>query len=127
MPNSYYTSNDAKLSQSQIEKLITKAKKEFRLNLVQDGGWKCEKCGKYAENSHIISVKEAKENSLSELCFDLDNLEALCNYHHTEFERKNKHERKQHFLNKLIENENFTKYDSYASLPYFGSVVRAAG
>lgn len=117
--NSYYTSTGKRYTTAQLDKKITLAKKEFHLQEVQGGGWVCDKCGEKPHNSHIIGVKDAKENSLSELCYNIANLEKLCAKHHTEFELKSEFERKIYFLNKLIENENFTMYNYYIQHPYF--------
>ena len=36
--------------------------------------------------SHIVSVKAAKEEGCAELCWDVDNIELLCEKHHLEVE-----------------------------------------
>jgi hypothetical protein len=81
--SSYTMSNGEYISQSKIERLITKAKaqalenqfEEFRYNF-------CEQCGissgTYLDCSHDISVKKAKDNGMAEQCFNVGNITILC-------------------------------------------------
>ena len=82
--NTYATSTGERFSQSQIERKITEAKAkalekqrdEFDYNF-------CEQCGKNASGtrldcSHDISVKRAKEEGKTELCWDIRNIIIRC-------------------------------------------------
>ena len=79
MANTYSTSDGKRLTTSQIEYKIRKAKElNLELQFINHGYNFCETCKrndcKPITNAHIISVKEAKETGRVELCWDLDNL-----------------------------------------------------
>lgn len=79
MPNTYSTSDGERLTTSQIDAKIRKAKElKLKLQFLEHSYNFCETCKrndcKPITNAHIISVKEAKETGKAELCWDLDNL-----------------------------------------------------
>jgi len=91
--NTYSTSDGTRYTQSQIEKLITKAKAtalerqfdEYRYNF-------CEECGKngsgtYLDCSHEISVKKAKENGMAEQCWNVGNIVIRCRQCHKKHDK----------------------------------------
>ena len=79
----YSTSQGTRLSTSQIDRLIRKAKESKCRQMNEDHGFIfCEKCsisgGSRFDCSHKISVKEAKESGKVELCYDISNINILC-------------------------------------------------
>ena len=85
--NTYQTSNGERIKQSVIDRLIRKAKAEKLRQQFDEHGYNfCEECGissgVYLDCSHDISVKEAKESSRTELCWDVENITILCRKHH---------------------------------------------
>ena len=81
--NTYKCSDGTRLKQSVIERLITKAKRYKVQQQFDEHGYNfCEEClissGTYLDCSHDISVKKAKENGETELCFDANNITMLC-------------------------------------------------
>lgn len=81
--NSYQCSDGTRLKQSVIERLIRKAKAEKVRQQFDEFGYNfCEECkvsnGTYLDCSHNVSVKKAKEEGRTELCFDVDNITMLC-------------------------------------------------
>lgn len=81
--NSYKCSDGTRLKQSIIDRLITKAKKNKVQSQFDDHGYNfCEECGissgTYLDCSHDVSVKKAKEEGKTELCFDVNNITMLC-------------------------------------------------
>jgi len=81
--NSYQCSDGSRLKQSVIDRLITKAKKQKVQSQFDDHGYNfCEECGvssgTYLDCSHDVSVKKAKDQGKTELCFDVNNITMLC-------------------------------------------------
>jgi len=81
--NTYKCSDGTRLKQSVIERLITKAKREKLRQFIDENDYIfCEECKTnnctYLDCSHDISVKKAKENGETELCFDANNITMLC-------------------------------------------------
>jgi len=81
--NTYQCSDGSRLKQSVIDRLITKAKKQKVESQFDDHGYNfCEECGissgTYLDCSHNVSVKKAKEQGKTELCFDVNNITMLC-------------------------------------------------
>jgi hypothetical protein len=92
--NTYKCSDGTRLKQSVIERLITKAKKEKIRQQFDEHGYNfCQQCGvsngTYLDCSHIVSVKKAKENGNTELCFDVENIDILCRKHHKDRDKLN--------------------------------------
>lgn len=88
--NTYKTTWGERFTQSQIDRKIREAKAE-RLRLqFEEHGWNfCEECGSNGNGtrldvSHDISVKKAKENGMTEQCWNVGNLTVLCRKHHQE-------------------------------------------
>ena len=88
--NTYQTSNGERVTKQAIDKKTTTAKHNYKVMFIDLKGYLfCERCGVNSEGlaaSHIISVKYAQEIGESELCWDLKNLEILCNKCHMSFE-----------------------------------------
>lgn len=83
MANTYSTSNGERLTTSQIDTRVKKAKGLLIEKQFIDLGYNvCTECFrndcKPLDCSHNISVKEAKETGRAELCFDINNMEVLC-------------------------------------------------
>jgi hypothetical protein len=83
----YQTSKGERIKQSVIERLVRKAKeKKLRQQFDEHGYNFCEHClissGTYLDCSHRVSVKEAKESSRTELCYDVNNIDVLCRLCH---------------------------------------------
>lgn len=93
--NTYKTSSGKRYTQPEIEKKIREAKKQLLQNQLFDFGYNfCEECGHNGSGtrldcSHTISVKKAKENGQTELCWDVSNLRVLCREHHSEYDQNN--------------------------------------
>lgn len=80
--NHLHTSTSERVSSSEIDKRISKAKKEkLRIHLEEHGYYFCTKCGrndcKPIDCSHNISVDECKKSGRCELAWDLDNIEII--------------------------------------------------
>jgi hypothetical protein len=82
--NYYKTSNGERISKSEIDSKVRKAKAE-KLEDQCDEEYSynfCEKCGRssgvYLDCSHVLSVKYCQENGMSENAFDKDNIKILC-------------------------------------------------
>ena len=87
--NHYKTSTGESVSQSTIDYRITEAKRDFLENHLHEHGYYfCEECGKSSgvilDCSHDISVKKAKENRMTEQCWNIKNLTLLCRECHQE-------------------------------------------
>lgn len=85
--NTYQTTNGERIKQSVIERLIRKAKAEKLRQQFDEHDYNfCENCGissgTYLDCSHKISVKKAKENGNTELCWDVNNIDVLCRLCH---------------------------------------------
>ena len=97
MANTYSTSTGERLTQSQLDSRIRKAKAELLENQFNDFGYNfCEECGRNANNtrldcSHDISVKKAKENGQAELCYKVGNMTVLCRDCHQKKDKLNLH------------------------------------
>ena len=81
--NTYKTSNGERIRQSVIDRLIRKAKEQKLRQQFDEHGYNfCENClissGTYLDCSHRVSVKKAKENGMTELCWDVNNIDVLC-------------------------------------------------
>jgi len=88
----YHTSNGETLTRAELDRRISKAKEQKLWDQVNEFGYNfCTKCEGFHEGleygildcSHIISIKEATESGMSELCYDKDNIQIICRYHHT--------------------------------------------
>lgn len=85
--NTYSTSSGERFTQSQIDKKIREAKAEKLRQQRDEHGYNfCTICKKNncvpLDCSHNISVKSAKDNGQTELCWDLDNIEIIGRVHH---------------------------------------------
>ncbi len=90
--NTYKDSTGKSWTSSQIERKIRDAKE--KKNLDSDGS--CENCkrnGLRIDKSHIISILYAKNNHMTELCWDIKNLQDLCRNCHLDLETFNAQER----------------------------------
>lgn len=81
--NTYSDSEGNRYTQSQIDSRIRKAKAQLLENQINDFGYNfCEQCGKsrgdYLDCSHDISVKKAKDEGNTELCWKVGNMTVLC-------------------------------------------------
>jgi len=82
--NTYKTTNGERITQSQIDLRIRKAKEQKLESMNDQFGYVfCEQCGRNGSGtrldcSHDISVKKAKEEGKSELCWDVQNITILC-------------------------------------------------
>jgi hypothetical protein len=96
----YSSSAGIRYSTSQIDRRVSEAKRE----IAQGFNSCCERCqtnqGRLTM-SHIVSVKYAKENGMTELCWDKNNMELLCEKHHLEIESRTALERMEFYLNRL--------------------------
>lgn len=93
------TSEGQRLSTSAIESRIKKAKAELTL----DCDHCCEHCNTnqgFLSWSHIVSVKYAKENGMSELCWNKNNMELLCMDCHHKVENRSNLERLEIYKNR---------------------------
>ena len=97
MGNSYKTSDGEKLNQRKVDQRISVAKSELIENQLSEYGYNfCERTGltrARLDCSHIVSVKFAKEYGLTELCWDVGNLEVLSRSAHNEIERLSNEDR----------------------------------
>lgn len=92
--NTYSTSNGERFTQAQIDRKIRQAKAQLIENQLNDFGYNfCEQCGKsrgdYLDCSHDISVKKAKEEGQTELCWKVQNMTLLCRTCHQEKDKLN--------------------------------------
>lgn len=90
--NSYQCSDGSRLNQSVIERLIRKAKAEKVRQQFDEHGYNfCEQCkvsnGTYLDCSHNVSVKKAKEEGKTELCFDVENITIRCRKCHQKHDK----------------------------------------
>lgn len=90
--NSYQCSDGSRLKQSVIERLIRKAKAEKVRQQFDEHGYNfCEQCkvsnGTYLDCSHNVSVKKAKEQGKTELCFDVENITIRCRKCHQKHDK----------------------------------------
>lgn len=95
----YKKSDGMRVTTAVIDKRTSKAKRELTLD--HDGC--CERCGTNQGRlcwSHIVSVKYAKENSMSEACWDKVNMELLCETDHLEIESRTAEERLEYYLSR---------------------------
>lgn len=87
--NTYRTSTGERLTQGQIDYRITQAKGEVVKRQFEDHGYNfCEQCGRssgtYLDCSHDISVKKAKDEGITEQCYNPGNITILCRSCHAE-------------------------------------------
>lgn len=93
--NTYRCSNGERVTQSQIDRKIREAKAEkLRLQFEEYSYNFCEECGSNGngtrlDNSHDISVKKAKEEGRTEICWKVGNLTVLCRSCHQEKDKLN--------------------------------------
>ena len=93
--NHYHTSSGERLTQSQVESRIRKAKAKALENQFNEYDYNfCEECGKNANNtrldcSHDISVKKAKEEGKTELCWDVRIIVIRCRGCHQKKDKLN--------------------------------------
>lgn len=100
----YNTSYGERVSQSQIDSNIRKAKLEFTQNVEPY----CHGCGRTGERlsvSHTLSVDKCKKSGRSELAWDINNFELECTDCHLTWEGGTKEEKK-----KLLNYENKVSY-----------------
>lgn len=77
--NTYACTDGTRVTQGQIDSRVTKAKKEFKEEFRDEHDREpfCQVCGQNdclpVDTSHNISVKKAKENGNTELCWDKKN------------------------------------------------------
>jgi 5-methylcytosine-specific restriction endonuclease McrA len=88
--NTYQTSIGERVTKRAIDKKTAATKHDYKVMFIDLKGYLfCERCGINGEGlaaSHIVSVKYAQEVGMSELCWDIKNLEILCNKCHMSFE-----------------------------------------
>lgn len=93
--NTYSTSSGQRVTQSQIDRNITKAKAAVLQNQIDQYGYNfCVDCKRNASGtrldcSHDISVKEAKECGKAELSWDVENIKIRCRKCHQELDKLN--------------------------------------
>ena len=93
--NTYRCSNGERVKQSVIDRKIREAKAEALMLQFEEHGWNfCEQCGSNGNGtrldlSHDISVKKAKENGMTEQCWNVGNLTVLCRRCHQEKDKLN--------------------------------------
>lgn len=93
--NTYQTSQGERVTQSQIDSRIRKAKAQALENQFEEHGWNfCEECGHNGSGtrldcSHDISVKKAKENGMTEQCWNVGNITILCRSCHQKKDKLN--------------------------------------
>jgi len=95
--NKFNQSDGTKISSKTLESYITLAKAAKIAEMDDNYGYIfCEDCNEFGhppgpinemelkiiDCSHEISVKEAKESSRAELCYDIDNIRMRCRIHH---------------------------------------------
>lgn len=79
MKPTYSTTNGERLTSSQIETRMTYSKGVLLQNQLDDKGYNfCQTCKRNdcfpITCAHVISVKEAKEKGMAELCWAIDNM-----------------------------------------------------
>lgn len=93
--NTYSTSTGERLTQSQIDANIRKAKAKALENQYDQYGYNfCEQCGKnavgtYLDCSHDISVKRCKEEGRSEQAWNVKNIVIRCRTCHQKHDKLN--------------------------------------
>lgn len=92
--NTYYTSNGNAITASVLEWKIINAKRLKLLQLKNKYGFffcedckRNENCGEPLDLSHDVSVKWAKENRQSELCYDINNIKLRCRTCHRKHDK----------------------------------------
>lgn len=91
--NHYTTSKGERVSQSQIDYRIRRAKEQKIEQFLYDNGYIfCESCGKSGgmvriDCSHEKSVDWCKKNGCIELAWDVDNLRLLCRLCHQKHDK----------------------------------------
>lgn len=84
------TSTGDRVTTKQKDDRSSNAKREYKEAFIDKHGYLfCERCWKNNGGlaaSHIVSEKWACENGKADLCWDLTNLEILCNDCHMSFE-----------------------------------------
>jgi hypothetical protein len=97
--NTYGCSDGTRLTTSQIDRLVSKAKRDLDEMVLEEYGYlfcvDCKRSDRPLDKSHTISVKYAKETGRSELAFDLDNLKHRCRKCHDILDAKKNNEREQ--------------------------------
>ncbi len=79
---SFKTSEGERLSKTQIDLLVSKAKREFKEEALEEGKGYCWACGTnngYRAASHIISVDKCQKDGRTEVAWNKDNLQLECN------------------------------------------------
>lgn len=95
MKPTYSTTSDERLTTSQIESRIKKAKAErLEIQFNEHDYNFCEECGSNGNGtrldlSHDISVKKAKEEGRAEECWNVGNLVVLCRTCHQKKDKLN--------------------------------------
>ena len=102
--NKLNQSDGTKISAKTLESYITLAKAAKIAEMMDNYGYIfCEDCNEFGlppgpinemelkiiDCSHNISVKEAKESSRAELCYDVDNIRMRCRIHHRIHDKTN--------------------------------------
>ena len=85
--NTYNTSNGKRISQAEIDRKTTAAKKQLIQDQLDEFGYNfCTTCKrndcKPVDCAHVISVDEAKKTGRSELCYDVENMELTGRFCH---------------------------------------------
>jgi hypothetical protein len=80
--NTYSTSDGERLAKSTIDARIRKAKQQFLEDFRDEHGYHfCEHCkrsDKTLSCSHIVSVDQCQKAGMSEISYDVNDLELLC-------------------------------------------------
>lgn len=89
--NSYICTDGSKVTQAQIERKMRVAKEKLINNQRESFGYNfCVKCkrssGVRFDCSHIVSIKQAKELSATQKCWDVNNMRVLCRPCHQKFD-----------------------------------------
>lgn len=93
--NTYKTSQGERVTQSQVDSRIRKAKAKALQNQFEEHGWNfCEECGHNGSGtrldcSHDISVKKAKDTGQTEQCWNVGNITILCRSCHQKKDKLN--------------------------------------
>jgi len=85
--NYYRKSNGDRISKSEIDSKVRKAKAEKLEEQREEYGYNfCEQCGRssgvYLDCAHVLSVKHCQENGMSEKAYDKGNIRVLCRICH---------------------------------------------
>ncbi len=76
--NHYYTSTGDRISQATLDRRIRRAKQVKKERLEGDFCEECGACGVVLDMSHDMSIQDAKNARMVELCYDVENLSLIC-------------------------------------------------